>query len=104
MTRKSPLTKPRLAGADQVGQLDAVEFAPSDGAIALCAENGRRLRAILRPLRHNAMKEVAIGKNAFVIIVGELRHAHIIHSLSLAVGGLMVDSCVWMRMYSTSGI
>jgi hypothetical protein len=50
------------------------------------------------------MKEVAIGKNAFVIIVGELRHAHIIHSLSLAVGGLMVDSCVWMRMYSTSGI
>ena len=55
---------------------DAVEIAPGDCAIALCAENGRGLRPGLGPLRHHAMQQMAIGKVPFVIVEGKLRHAH----------------------------
>ena len=61
---------------------DAVELAPSDGAIAIRTENGRSLRLGLRPLCHDVMQQMAIGKDCFVIVEGKLRRAHTFTQLS----------------------
>jgi hypothetical protein len=76
VTRKSPLAKPRrnssLASAVVMrsNSLQVTVRLPSALRMA------RSLRPVLRPLRHYAMQQMAIGKKLLVIVEGKLRHAH----------------------------